>query len=513
MKEKYSRDPLEEYFRKTLDQHEATPPQDLWNRIESGLPSPSTLPAQPWWAPYRFWLLLGAVTGFFVLAFLLPDSLLHYWGAVSPQDSSALNEEGLSSDAWKRSSTPKQVLADSLLSTSSSPAPLFIPSVKDRVATSRHWPSSPDDTAREKKKATFLHSTPRKNALSPTSKRQLDAPAAEQSIPVQLSNEEEDTAGYVKHVSEESASAEVVDEEIQRSLLSFIPVKPSTLPRSKIAADPRLPLPYVRPGRLPKGWSVGLYAASVFTPATTQLPRGGIGPKRLPFVVQSQPPQAAWEGGVRIQKRLGIHWGLEGGISYSEHVRTTAFSSRFRFGDGRHIMDGGHPHSRRGYDHYLSTPGGSGAVELRMEPSNHTDVVQPGEMIQLKAQVSEYVAFLRIPVLASYAIGSGRLFGTARVGLVAEFSLRNDLEISSIISENARVRLVPGFKPGLQWTPARTLSVGYWLSAGATYRWSRRMSISAEPTLTRQLARQDIQGRSLPNPASFGVNVGLLYHW
>lgn len=87
MKEKYSRDPLEEYFRKTLDQHEATPPQDLWNRIESGLPSPSTLPAQPWWAPYRFWLLLGAVTGFFVLAFLLPDSLLHYWGAVSPQDS------------------------------------------------------------------------------------------------------------------------------------------------------------------------------------------------------------------------------------------------------------------------------------------------------------------------------------------------------------------------------------------------------------------------------------------
>ncbi len=148
-----------------------------------------------------------------------------------------------------------------------------------------------------------------------------------------------------------------------------------------------------------------------------------------------------------------------------------------------------------------------------MEPAKDSDPIPQGEIIRVRATFTEHTSLLRIPILASCSVGSGHLLGMARVGVVADIFLKNDLQLSSLISENARVRLATGMRPAVQWTPARDMSFGYWLSAGAVYRLNRHIALSVEPVLTGRFLHRDAQGQPLPTPAAFGGQVGVWYGW
>jgi hypothetical protein len=118
-----------------------------------------------------------------------------------------------------------------------------------------------------------------------------------------------------------------------------------------------------------------------------------------------------------------------------------------------------------------------------------------------------------VPLVVSYAVGSGRLRGVLRAGVAADLLLKSDFRLTSLSSENARLRLMAGSNPTIRWVSARPLSMGYWVSAAAAYRCHRHLELSIEPVLTGLFSRRDNQGNALPTPAAVGVQGTLSYRW
>lgn len=501
MENNHIHDPLEDYFRRTLDNHEAAPPAGLWERVAAELP-PSAAPPRSWWAVHRFAFVAGAITMLLLLALLDATGHLHR----------------------QRTKTLEGV--------AQTPAPPGIFAEKP-AAPLQASPFNPD-AQQPPAVAALPHPAYRSGPVlpkaEPTSALHGHGFAAADA-PVHVPLETDSVAEYAPNPTElsaaqptdfdrpadvrasEQASATGTLAGSGASELSALPVLPHAVDARLRPADVPLPAQVpTRPARLLSDWSVGLYVSSLQVPSASTSVAQSRFPQRMLFVSVPQPTRPAWEGGLRIRKRIGSRWGLEAGLSYSEQARSTAYISRFRFGDGRPTPGGGHS-PRREYAHYLNTPGGTATVDFRMEPADASDPIPQGEIIRVRATFTERTSLLRLPILASYSIGSGRLFGITRAGVVADIFLRNDLQLSSFISENARVRLATGMRPAVEWTPARNVSFGYWLSAGAVYRLNRHMALSAEPVLTGRFSHRDARGQPLPTPAAFGGQVGVWYGW
>jgi hypothetical protein len=97
---------------------------------------------------------------------------------------------------------------------------------------------------------------------------------------------------------------------------------------------------------------------------------------------------------------------------------------------------------------------------------------------------------------------------------VGNFVLKNDLDISARVSQNARFRPVDG-RGGyaVQLNEPSKFSLGYLLSAGAEYKFNRYLSAVLEPIFMGDFARKDAQGQRLPQHVSMGLNVGAAWYF
>ena len=97
---------------------------------------------------------------------------------------------------------------------------------------------------------------------------------------------------------------------------------------------------------------------------------------------------------------------------------------------------------------------------------------------------------------------------------LGNFVLKNELDISARVSQNARFRPVAGRQGyAVRLSDLEKFSLGYLLSAGAEFRCSRHLSVVAEPVLMGDFARKDRQGRRLPEHISTGLNVGARWYF
>lgn len=499
MERKNTHDPLEGYFRRTLDDHEAAPPADLWERVEAELPPP-TAPPRPWWAAHRLTFIAGALAMLLLLTLLdathrppRQRGAAFADAAQTPAPLAASVEEPAAPPLTGATALSLVQTLSGAYETRSDRSAASLPKVKPTPALHDHGldaarlptpPLSETDTSAEYTQSQIEALTTR-----PT--------RSEGSVGTDLSEQAAPT-GIIA-----AGGAPVL------TALTALPLAAVVSFRPTLSAPPALAP--VRPARPLSGWSAGLYVSCMRVPSAPA-PRPGPA-QRMLFISVPQPERPAWEGGLRVRRRIGRRWGLEAGLLYSEHTHNLSYISRFRFGDGRPLSGGATQPTRREYAHYLNTPGGSATVDFRMEPTNASDPISQGEVIHVRAIFTEYTSQLRLPVLASYSIGSARLLGVARAGIVADVFLKNELQLSSFTSENARVRLATGMRPTIQWTPARNLSFGYWLSAGAAYRLSRHIALSIEPVLIGRFSHRDAKGQPLPAPASFGGQVGMWYAW
>ena len=134
--------------------------------------------------------------------------------------------------------------------------------------------------------------------------------------------------------------------------------------------------------------------------------------------------------------------------------------------------------------------------------------------MELKITTTERSEVLRIPVTAGYRLGVGRWRGSLKAGLLGNFVLKNELDISTRVSQNARFRPVAGRQGyAVQVGDPEKFSLGYLLSAGAEFKCGRHLSLVAEPVFTGDFARKDPRGQRLPEHFSVGLNVGANWYF
>ncbi len=520
MKENHIRDPLEDYFRQNLSDYEKAPPDDLWERVEADLASPAAAAPQPWWEPYRFLLAAAAAAALVVLTLIDPTRSWH-------RSEPALAPMPLDSDTAARSADNLTAL---VLSFPRDQKCGLVPpeeqlSALPELSVSRTPAISAENLQKQPRRApSFRFWQPE---ISPASIQQeyfsKHPPTAYEKK--QTPNSTELITSLNPLINSDQAAEEVLAE--QTSALPSLGA-PSSLPPLCLSVESgcapgmgtMMPQPLTtRLARPLRGWTLGLYASWMYTlpPQVTlsvQAPPPGR-PFRPAVLSQPQEQRPSLALGVRAGKHISARrWGMEVGLVFLENKNVTVHVSRFRFGDGRKLPGGGgHFPSRREFSYSLNTYGGSAAIDLRMEPTNTSDPLLNTEPVVMRAEAIERTQWLHVPLLATYTIGNGRLLSTVRAGVVADVLLKSELNLTSFVSQNHRLQLALGDSPTIAWTPARSLSVGYWLSVGATYHWSRHWLLSLEPAIVGAFAHRDAEGRPLPLPVSLGGQLGLVHMW
>jgi hypothetical protein len=457
MEKNIHHDPLDDYVRRSFDDHEENPASDMWSRIEAELPDAP--PGQTW----RVFLLRNRLRLAAAVILLLLSGLVceHFYYENKLRD---LATQAHPLQKQQETVTP-EIVANTDQSGPGKKQPL------PRMAP--------------------VGSTPRVTTPPPT------PPPAGRGASARKT---ETTVGKPPLSTRE---------EVSHSAITALP-QPEYQPISLNQA----PLPAGGgggggvPARALSGWYIGLHATPqrTFETATPTAHQPGMRPV---FTGQSEHPEVATGWWLRIGKSVGRRWGLESGIGFSESTRTTAHTARFRFADGDIHPGGPGPiGQRRNFSYDLNTYGGSASVSLRMESADASAPVTDAEPVVVKISTTEHAQLLRIPLLLTHRMGSGRLTVVAKAGLTGNFFLKNDLAISARTSQNNRLRFAQN-TDNFAFERSGNFFLGYWASAGLEYRWNRSLSLVAEPAVSGNFARKDAQGRRLPDQVLAGVNVGL----
>jgi len=293
----------------------------------------------------------------------------------------------------------------------------------------------------------------------------------------------------------------------QAPVVELKPPDPRIFQLETIQQHPLLPAaPPIQPARTPSSWYVGLHLMpnSTFeknTAATTGRPR-------LTFTSEPQNPDFSTDGWLKVGKKISPRFGLESGVGYRATSATATHTAVLQFRDGSPLT----PVSRtRNFRYNLDTYSGPASVSLRMEPADNGPVADT-ELLRVKIMTIEQVQLVRIPLLAVFRVGSGRLQGTLKAGATGNFFLRNQLNISMRTSQTSRFRPSPDSGSfSIQLDQPKQFFAGYWLSGGLEWKWSRHISLVAEPCFSGNFARKDANGRRLPDQVSLGGNVGVNY--
>lgn len=512
MEKNIHNDPLDDYVRNRFDDYEENPAADMWSRIESDL-APDA-PAVPVWRVFYFRNRLRMAAAFILL--LLSGLVCeHYYYENKLRDLTLKTLDRQNEPADRNAVFSKK-------------AP-------------REAAQQPNETAFvEKTKRATSGQAARKNAngvqLSgiptpvPSHHSAHPAPPAQASYPTPVSlpartshpatdfSEKTDLIGTTTNMAANSSpdggqKTAVADEPLPAlgksgvldplGATSIVPL-PTTTPQPVFAAIFERP---IEPVREPSGWYVGLHTTSNRAFENTREPVRRPGGRPV-FVGRQERPQVSVDWWLKVGKTLNRRIGLESGIGYTQNTRTTAHTARFRFDDG--VIQPGGPilGQRRDFSYDLSTYGGSAAVSLRMEPADDSTPVTDTEPVIAKITATERTQLLRIPLLLTGRVGSGRMQAVAKAGLTGNFFLKNDLEITAGISQNSRLRFAQNAN-NIQFERTGNFFLGYWVSAGLEFRWNRQVRLVAEPVLFGNFARRDAQDRRLPDQILAGVNVGV----
>ncbi|MCW5921228.1 MAG: hypothetical protein KIS77_02715 [Saprospiraceae bacterium] len=129
-----------------------------------------------------------------------------------------------------------------------------------------------------------------------------------------------------------------------------------------------------------------------------------------------------------------------------------------------------------------------------MEPVNPSAPLPDNGRVALRVMTTETLQIFRVPALAVCRIGQGRWQAVAKAGLVGNFILKNQLDVTASASQNVRLRLLQGNNGySMQYQTAGSFFLGYWASLGTEFRLARHFGAFCR---TRALRRFFAQGCS-----------------
>lgn len=278
------------------------------------------------------------------------------------------------------------------------------------------------------------------------------------------------------------------------------------------ADELNLPIFPVPEQRAASGWYLGLQVTPVFLVEKTVTTRPiAVRPHLVSTQEKTSFSSDYW---LKIGKKTKGIWGFESGIGYRAMERNTIHSPRFRLLNGRPFQMGGSQSRSYDFDYDLDTYGGSTEITLRMEQVDANEVIPETEALQFRVKISEKIAVVRVPLLATATWNHRNLGLVCKAGLIGNYIARNQLDILARTSENARLRPGQGSAAYLiQQKNNGKVFMGYQLSAGLEYHLGKHFAWVLEPSIAGDFARKSSAGTRLPSIVPVGINTGLNYYF
>jgi len=500
-------DKLDDYVRKSFEDYEEDPSSEMWSRVEGDLLPSAEAPA-PRVAFRRFgWQAMAAAVILLLLSTLVCEHLYYEekLRVMSGQQTEPLTQKGEDPGLDQPAINPG--IADQTAS-----GPILTPTQSNEARSTGATEKSLLGNAAGKVMAIpFSRSVPlvRKRAETPSqtgSSNIVPNPASKTEstpIAVQTHSEKDFEPIPANEVKETIQVASAVQD------LANLPVSTTTLSFPKVHFAPaQVNLP-IKPMCEASGWYAGVQLTALRTIEKSHAPRPR--PGRPAFESQQEGNDYSSLWWLRMGKKLNARFSMETGIGYQQTIRTATHIPRFRFGDGTPL--GPPSGSPRTFSYDLSTYGGTAEVSLRMEETTPGTPPTDDEPVSLKIKTREQVAVVRIPVLLGYQFGNGRWQGKLKVGLVGNFMVKHELDIAARVSHHTRLQPVSGKEGYTVSLDPGKVHLGYWLSAGAEFKLTNRLSLVAEPSLVSDFPRSDQYSRRLPDRFSVGLNVGANYYF
>jgi len=513
MEENIHDDKLDDYVRKSFEGYEEDPSADMWSRVEDDLLPPASVPT-PRASYLRYGWQALAATVILILFSMLVCEHLYY-----EEKLRALTAPPAEARESKDNSTGKAIQEISKL-----PAPN--PSQKQLDSTT----TSPNvlDSANERISASPLNIQKVMKGRSKSSNQQREKPGVKEgsfisphpqkSVAQDAQNENDKISATPSIIGvakpevplyQAIGSSKHVDQNIPKPIdIAFIPIPPNVLkwpsPNSPAIAIAKIP---IEPVHEPSGWYVGLQTSLFANIEKPRTPNSRPGRPAFSSKQKNAGITSIWW--LKTGKKLNERFSLESGVGYQSTTRSATHTPRFRFGDGTHQGPSG---TRRIFQYDLSTQEGTAEVSLRMEETSGSPA-SDDEPVTLSITTSARTEMLRIPLLAGYRFGGGRLQGKLKAGLLGNFVVKNELDIAARVSQNARFQPVSGSDGYTVRLNQPEFFLGYWLSAGAAFKLNRQISLIAETALVGDFPRNDQYRRRLPERFLLGLNVGANYYF
>jgi hypothetical protein len=462
---------MDDYVRRSFEGHEELPPDDMWGRIEAGLPD-DRRPAMRLWFVRNRWPAAAAA----MLALLLSVSVCQY----------RYYEKKLEEVRRAATQGSKTVPAVPTRPTSENAPPTSRGAFMDTNGAAVSHQSSAQ--AREEANSGQQPTNQTEPVFTVPNGQRESAEIKEVAVP---------------HLSPQQSIS--VISLVLEAVVSLDDFNPAGQLGAYLAPSAQQ---QVRPLKKPSSWYVGFSASPHFRfekNRSTPL-RPGVRP-----IVASKQEKVAFSSvyWLNVGKKMGRSpYFVETGVGYETTVRMATHSPRLRFGDGSSA--GGAMWQRR-YNYIVGTYNGTAEVGLRMEQTTPGAPTNDDEPIVLTIQTRETAEMLHFPLLGGVEWGRGWLKGRAKAGMVFNSFLKNELEITASVSQNARFRPVGGRSHTVQLEESRAFFPSYWISAGASVQAGKHLRFVAEPWLSGDFSRKDASGNPLPQQIGAGLNISGQY--
>ncbi len=512
MEENIHDDKLDDYVRKSFEDHEEDPSSDMWSRVEADLLPPKTIPT-PRATYLRFgWQTVAAVVILVLFSTLICEHL-YYEEKLRTLSVAPGQEQNISSktkEAEESKHPANQLNQSAQTNAAMLPQATSGPAPADWRKT--HAPAS--ELSLSKGLSISKGKTPNTQTTIPGQKEE-NGVTSNDKIP-QLQEQRAETTGadftgsidipapaVLQSMDITTSATPAVPKNLE---LACLPIEIHQLDHLDLTTPARALIP-IQPVREPTGWYVGVQTSLLANRESRRKPNARPGRPAFASKQENASITAIWW--LKTGKKLNAKLSLESGIGYQKTAQLATHIPEFRFGDGIHQGVG----TRRTFNYDLSAYGGTAEVSLRMEQTNPTTQPPDTEPISLKIHTKQRIEMLRIPLLAKYQFGTKRLHANVKAGLMGNFALKNELDISARVSQNTRFQPVSGSDGYTLQLNQKKFFLGYWLSVGAEFKLNQHLSLLLEPTLVGDFTRKDQYSRRLPQQFLSGLNVGANFYF
>jgi hypothetical protein len=507
MKKDIHDDHLDDYVRKSFDDYEEDPQDNMWDRIENALVEPEKSRR-----PLFFWVNRWNIAASFVIFSLLAGLAYgHYYYEgkiqelsnvqpskglpnIQPAPSIEQNPEGQITQIVPQS--PAAALENVLKnSTENSTAPV--------TSTVISGAKSPVFEPKQIQNSSFVANA---NLISNHTAQEIP--------PAELPVSGKDTT-TIRQRPESNWTQAPVSSSLA-ALVQLPNAAPQFLPtNSPTATLNRLNIPIIEPHKSPSGWYIGIQTTR-FQLKERGIPddssdNNGIGHH---LVSRQQKVTSRSEVGLNVGKKLSRNFGVETGLSYRSFTRMTAHSPRFRFGEG--VLHPYTPGSNRNFDfsYNLNTYGGETAVTLRMEEVDNSTPALPDEPLVLRIITSEHTELIRMPLLftAQYQLGPVAL--VAKTGLVGNMITDSRLTIINRVVAPGRFQPAAGTGAySLKQAHQNRFFLGYQCNAGVEIKLGQHLAGTLNMGLSGDFDRKQNGNQKIPGLVTTGITAGLSYYF